>query len=96
MIADWINTTFASFDYAIFNFMHYLQVNAGAFFTPFLKAFTFLGEDGWLTILAGVILLLFKKTRGIGATILVSIVESFFMYQSDFPNTALRIASSHS
>ena len=73
-MAQWLNTAFADFDLAIFNFMHYLQVNAGGFFTTFFKVITFLGEKGWLYIVAGVILLLFKKTRKIGYTILISVL----------------------
>ena len=72
-MANWLNTTFAGFDRAIFEFFHSLQVGAGEFFTPFFKTITFLGEDGWLYIVVGVILLLFKNTRRLGVTMLLAL-----------------------
>lgn len=72
-MANWLNTVFAGFDGAIFNFMYNLQLTAGNFFTPFFKAITFLGEKGWFYIVIGLILLLFKRTRKIGLTLLISL-----------------------
>ena len=72
-MANWLNTAFAGFDRGIFEFFHLLQINAGAFFTPFFKFITFLGEGGWFYIVAGVILLLFKNTRKLGVTMLLAL-----------------------
>ena len=72
-MATWLNTTFEGFDRGVFEFFHVLQVNAGAFFTPFFKIITFLGEGGWFYIVAGVILLLFKNTRRLGVTMLLAL-----------------------
>lgn len=72
-MANWLNTAFAGFDRGIFEFFHLLQINAGAFLTPFFKFITFLGEGGWFYIVAGVILLLFKNTRKLGVTMLLAL-----------------------
>ena len=72
-MAVWLNTAFAGFDRAVFEFFHLLQVSAGSFFTPFFKAITFLGEGGWFYIVVGVILLLFKRTRRLGVTMLIAL-----------------------
>lgn len=72
-MAEWLNTAFAGFDRTIFEWMYRLRNGAGGFFDPFFKSITFLGESGWLYIVASIILLFFKKTRKIGVTILASI-----------------------
>lgn len=65
-MAQWLNTVFASFDYSILNAFSKLAENCGAFFTPFFKTITFLGEKGVIFIIAAVILMLFRKTRKVG------------------------------
>lgn len=72
-MAQWLNTVFCDFDGAIFNFMNVLHIKAGAFLDTFFKIITFFGEGGWLYIVAGVVLLLFKNTRKTGVVILISI-----------------------
>lgn len=44
-----------------------------------MKAFTFLGEAGWLWIALGVVFLFFKKTRKIGATVLGALIFSLIL-----------------
>jgi undecaprenyl-diphosphatase len=73
--AQWINNTFASFDTAILEFYYKLHSGAaGGFFDFFFKHFTLLGEDGIFLILLSLILLMFKKTRKVGAGMLGGII----------------------
>ena len=73
--AQWINNTFASFDTAILEFYYKLHSSAaGGFFDFFFKHFTLLGEDGIFLILLSLILLMFKKTRKVGAGMLGGII----------------------
>ncbi len=73
--AQWLNTTFASFDSAILDFYYNLhKSSAGGFFDFFFKNFTLLGEDGIFLILLSLIFLLFKKTRKVGAGMLGGII----------------------
>lgn len=73
-VAIWLNETFHGFDAAMFEFMHNLAQNAGAFFTPFFRSITFLGEKGWFFIAASLALMLFSKTRKMGVCMLVAII----------------------
>ena len=66
MIAEWINTTFYSFDYSILEWFHSLAENAGGFFTPLANIFALIGDNGYLGFLIAFILLLFPKTRKCG------------------------------
>ena len=72
-MAQWLNTTFSAFDGAIFGAMNGLAVKAGGFFTPFFKVVSFFGEKGLFFIICSIILMLFARTRRIGATMLFSI-----------------------
>ena len=45
-IAQWLNTAFAGYDYAILQALHNLAGAAGGFFTPLCRAITLLGEKG--------------------------------------------------
>ena len=73
--AQWLNTTFASFDSAILDFYYNLhKSSAGGFFDFFFKNFTLLCEDGIFLILLSLIFLLFKKTRKVGAGMLGGII----------------------
>ncbi len=66
IMANWLNQTFAGFDYAILEMLHNLAVAFGFIATPFLKFISMLGEDGLFLIAVSVILMLFKKTRKVG------------------------------
>ena len=72
-MAEWLNSTFFTFDSVVFNLMHSLAKSAGNFFTPFFKIVSFLGEGGVFFIILAVILLLFKNTRKLGLSILLSL-----------------------
>ncbi len=73
--AQWLNTTFAGFDYALLEFFHNLNVGpAGEFFNFFFKFITLLGEEGLFLIILSIIFMLFKKTRKIGFSMLLAII----------------------
>ena len=42
-IAQWLNTAFAGYDYAILQALHSLAGTAGGVFTPLCRAITLLG-----------------------------------------------------
>lgn len=73
MIADWINSTFLSFDYAILEFFHGLAECAGAVLTPIAEFFAIIGDNGYFSFLVAFILLCFPKTRKCGLCVLFAI-----------------------
>lgn len=73
--AQWLNETFAGFDYAILEFFHNLNVGPlGGFFDVFFKFITLLGEEGLFLIILSIIFMLFKKTRKVGFAMLLAII----------------------
>lgn len=73
--AAWLNSTFADFDFAIFDFFHKLHDSAaGGFLDVFFNVVTKLGHDGIALIIISLILMLFKKTRKAGSAMLAGIV----------------------
>lgn len=74
MIALWLDTTFTGFDALVLEVIHSLAQSAGVILTPLLWFISFTGETGALTLLAGVVLLFFKKTRKVGICMLVAVV----------------------
>ncbi len=73
--AQWINETFANFDYALLEFFHNLNVGpAGNFFDFLLTFITRLGDDGIFLILLSLVLMVFKKTRKVGTAMLGAII----------------------
>lgn len=73
-MAEWLNTTFAGFDAAVFGFMNSLAESAGGFLTPFFQLFSYLGFKGLIPLLAGFCLLLFPKTRRYGFCVLGAVI----------------------
>ena len=57
-IAQWLNTAFAGYDYAILQALHNLAGASGGFFTPLCRAITLLGEKGILFLVLGIVLML--------------------------------------
>ncbi len=73
--AQWINSTFSSFDYSILEFFHNLNMSSfGGFFDYFFKFITLLGEEGIFLIVVSIICMFFKKTRKIGFAMLLAII----------------------
>lgn len=71
--AVWLDTTFANFDFSVFEFFGKIH---SEWLTPIVEAFTHLGDSEFIIPLAfvGLILCLFKKTRKIGATLVLAII----------------------
>ena len=57
-IAQWLNTAFAGYDYAILQALHNLAGTSGGVFTPLCRAITLLGEKGILFLVLGIVLML--------------------------------------
>lgn len=72
-MAEWLNTSFAGLDGAVFNFTHNLALKASGFFTPLSLILAFLGKGGIAFLILGAILLLFSKTRKAGLAVLLAI-----------------------
>ena len=71
--AQWINTTFATFDQTITSAVHNLHTAAGGFFTPFFELISFFGKGGICLILLSLCLLFFKQTRRFGTAMLLGL-----------------------
>ena len=73
-VVQWFADVFGSFDYSILEFYANLHESAlGKLFDAFFLVYTHLGDDGILFIVLGLIFLLFKKTRKVGAGMLIGI-----------------------
>lgn len=87
-------------DNLFFEFLHILCEVAGGVLTPFFKFITLLGEKGFIFLLIAFVLFLRRKTRWVGATIILSIFLAYIFgdvilkpmigrirpYQSAVPN----------
>ena len=73
MIADWINSTFAGFDYAILEFFHSLAENASFILNPIMEFMSIIGDNGYFGFAIAIILMLFPKTRKCGACVFCAI-----------------------
>ena len=73
MIAEWINSTFHGFDYAILQFCHNLAESAGGILGPIMEFLAFIGDNGYLCFALALILLLFPKTRKCGVCIIFAV-----------------------
>lgn len=74
MFADWINTTFASFDHAILEFFHKLATSADFILGPLAEIFALIGDNGYFGFAIAIALMLFPKTRKWGAAVFLSIL----------------------
>ena len=69
-IAQWLNSFFADYDYAILDFLNTLAIGkAGAILTPLMKLITLVGENGIMFYLLAAILAIFPKTRKTGVCV---------------------------
>ena len=79
-LAQKLDTIFKGFDYSVSHFAYLLHQSAmGPFFDGLFSFITWFGENGVLVVLLSIVLLLFKKTKRIGVTILVSVIVSTFI-----------------
>ena len=72
-MADWLNQAFFGFDKSAFILMNNLQKVAGGFFSPFCEFISFFGEGGIFLIILSLVLMLFRKSRRVGASMLLAI-----------------------
>lgn len=71
--AQWLNTTFASFDQNITLLVHRLYDVAGNFCSPFFEFISLLGKDGIFLVLLSLALMLFRPTRRFGTAMLFGV-----------------------
>lgn len=72
-MANWLNTAFYHFDKGAFVFANSAYKAAGGFFTPLSEFFAILGKGGIFFIILSLALILFKRTRRTGVSILLAI-----------------------
>ena len=72
-MANWLNQVFFGFDKSAFILMNKLQKVAGGFFSPFCEFISFFGEGGIFLIILSLVLMLFRKSRKVGASMLLAI-----------------------
>ncbi|MDO4325270.1 MAG: phosphatase PAP2 family protein [bacterium] len=75
------------FEFAI---LHWLQSLHMPWMDVLMKTATFLGEVGWIWILLGVLCLCFKKTRRMGAGILLSLLLGLILGNGILKNLIAR------
>jgi undecaprenyl-diphosphatase len=68
-IAQWLNSAFAGFDYAILEFYHNLATAASPILTPISEFFAVIGDGAMACFILAAILILFPKTRKAGLCI---------------------------
>ncbi len=68
-IAEWLNSVFADYDYAVLSSLHNFAERTNGIFTPLFSFVSLLAENGIGLLLIGIILLCFKKTRKIGVCV---------------------------
>ena len=73
MIADWINSVFAGFDYAILEFFHSLAIGASAVLNPIMEFMSIIGDNGYFGFAIAFALMLFPKTRKCGVCVFMAI-----------------------
>ena len=72
-MADWLNTVFYALDKGAFGATNSLAQMASGFFTPLSQVIAVLGKGGIFFIILSVALMLFRKTRKTGFTMLLAI-----------------------
>ena len=85
--AQWLNTTFASFDQSITILVHRLYDMAGGFCSPFFEFISLLGKDGIFLVLLSLALMLFRPTRRFGTAMLFGVAIG-----AVFTNLFLKVA----
>ena len=66
-------------DYKVAEFFHEVYLSLGEFSNGLMKIISYIGEAGILFLLTGLVLALFKRTRKIGVTIIVSVAIGFLI-----------------
>ena len=73
MIAQWINSTFSGFDYAILEFFHTLAQSASFILNPIMEFMSIIGDNGYFGFAIALTLMLFPKTRKCGVCVFAAI-----------------------
>lgn len=73
VLAEWLNSAFAQYDYMILKALHDLAVATEGTLTPFFMWISNLGKMGIGEIFLGILLLCFKKTRKAGMCVLLAV-----------------------
>ena len=76
-MAEWLHVTFSVIPRSAFSCLNTLSLSLGKVLTPFSKFISLFGNHGLFFILLGVVLLLFKRTRRVGVTVLLSLLVGF-------------------
>ena len=77
--ALWINETFAEFDEAVTQSVHWLHTVGGELFTPFFEGISVLGKGGIFLIILSLALMLYRPTRRFGTSMLIGIAIGFLI-----------------
>ena len=72
-IAQWLNTAFADFDFAILEIYHILATYLSPVLTPISEFFAVIGDGAMACFILATILLLFPKTRKAGICVMLSV-----------------------
>lgn len=78
-MAIWLNTTFHGLDTWAFTLCNNLNKVAGGIISPLCEVCAFLGKGGWFFIALGVVLLLFRKTRKAGVSMLFAMLVGLIL-----------------
>lgn len=89
-MAEWLNVNFFQLDKAVFTAMHTLNQSAGDFFTPFFKFISIFGNKGLFFIALGVVLLLFRKSRRTGLSVLLAMAVGGILVNLLIKNSVAR------
>ncbi len=73
LLAEWLNSAFAQYDYIILKALHDLAVATEGALTPFFQWISNFGKMGIGEILLGLLLLCFKRTRKTGVCLLLAV-----------------------
>lgn len=90
MIADWINSTFAGFDYAVLEFFHLLAENAGFILNPIMEFMSIIGDNGYFGFALALALMLFPKTRKCGLSVFFAIAMGALLTNMAIKNIVAR------
>ena len=80
-MAEWIDAVFKNIDLSMFSFMHSLAVATGesvgaeitSWLTHLMKFISFFAHDGLCMFALGIVLMLFRRTRKLGACVFLAV-----------------------
>ncbi len=90
-MAEWLDSAFYTFDNVILTGFNSLAVKTGGRLTPLFLFITFFGEKGIFFLALSFFLMLFKKTRFYGLTMLLAIGIGFLFTNVIIKNAVQRV-----